>query len=163
MSETPQPDSGGNPMVRNILLVVGGIFVVIVIIFMVHVYGRFDDLERKQAANQEVVAKRIAEFNSQNQASLTALAQRLGIPTPKTFFPRSTREVAAFAEAAPYPIMLKPVEASRARNRAAAAKSIELGTSAMLSWILWTASRKLRSLTSTILTMPFSLASSRNR
>ncbi|HEV3317597.1 MAG TPA: hypothetical protein VG488_11530 [Candidatus Angelobacter sp.] len=79
MSETPQPDSGGSPMVRNILLVVGGIFVVIVIIFMVHVYGRFDDLERKQTANQEVVAKRIAEFNSQNQASLTALAQRLGM------------------------------------------------------------------------------------
>src|SRR5205823_8871845 len=42
-------------------------------------YSRFDDLERKQAANQEVVAKKIAESNSQNQASLTALAQRLGM------------------------------------------------------------------------------------
>src|SRR5213076_37800 len=79
MSETPQQDSGGSPMVRNILLAVGGVFVVVVIIFMVHVYGRFDDLERKQAANQEVVAKKIAEFNSLNQASLTALAQRLGM------------------------------------------------------------------------------------
>src|SRR5207302_9386122 len=79
MSVTAQQGSGGSPMVRNILLVVGGIFVVVVIIFMVHVYGRFDDLERKQAANQEVVAKKIAEFNSQNQASTVALAQRIGM------------------------------------------------------------------------------------
>jgi DNA repair exonuclease SbcCD ATPase subunit len=66
-------------MVRNILLAVGGVFVILVIVFMVHVYGRFDDFERKQAANQDVLAKKLAEFNSQNQASLTALAQRLGM------------------------------------------------------------------------------------
>ncbi len=79
MTETPQQDSSGSSMVRNILLAVGGIFVVVVIIFMVHVYGRFDDFERKQAANQEVVAKKIAELSSQNQASLGALAQRIGM------------------------------------------------------------------------------------
>jgi DNA repair exonuclease SbcCD ATPase subunit len=79
MSEIPQQDSGGSAMVRNILLAVGGVFVILVIVFMVHVYGRFDDFERKQAANQDVLAKKLAEFNSQNQASLTALAQRLGM------------------------------------------------------------------------------------
>ncbi len=79
MTETPQQDSSGSSMVRNILLAVGGIFVVVVIIFMIHVYGRFDDFERKQAANQEVVAKKIAELSSQNQASLGALAQRIGM------------------------------------------------------------------------------------
>jgi DNA repair exonuclease SbcCD ATPase subunit len=78
MSEIPQ-DNSGNSTIRNILLVVGGIFVVAVIIFMVQVYGRFDDLERKQAANQEVVAKKIAEINSQSQASINALAQRFGV------------------------------------------------------------------------------------
>jgi len=66
-------------MVRNILMAVGGIFIVAVVIFMINVYGRFDDLERKQTASQEVVAKKIAEFNSQNQASVTALAQRIGM------------------------------------------------------------------------------------
>src|ERR1700724_2438598 len=79
MSETPQQDSSGSSMVRNILLAVGGIFVVVIIVFMIHVYGRFDDFERKQAANQDVVAKKIAEISSQNQASLTALAQRIGM------------------------------------------------------------------------------------
>ena len=79
MPDTTQPESSGSPMVRNILMAVGGIFIVIVVIFMVHIYSRFDGLERKQAANQEVVAKKIAESNSQNQASLTALAQRLGM------------------------------------------------------------------------------------
>lgn len=81
MTETPQQqqDTGGSPMVRNILLVVGGIFVVLVVIFMVHVSSRFDDLERKQAANQEVVAKKIADLNSQNQATMGAMAQRIGM------------------------------------------------------------------------------------
>jgi hypothetical protein len=79
MSETPQEESSGSPLVRNLLLAVGGIFVVVVVIFMVQAYSRFDDFERKQAASQEVVAKKIAEFNSQNQASLNALAQRIGM------------------------------------------------------------------------------------
>lgn len=74
-----QHESGGSPMARNIFIAIGGLFVVILIIFMVHVYGRFDDLERKQAANQEVVAKKIAELTSQNQAATTALAQRIGM------------------------------------------------------------------------------------
>jgi len=79
MSETPQQESGGSSLVRNLLLAVGGIFVVVVIIFMVQVYSRFDDLERKRAASEDVVAKKLAEFNTQNQASLNVLSQRLGI------------------------------------------------------------------------------------
>src|SRR5437660_8810370 len=74
-----QHETGGSSMARNIFIGVGGIFVVILIIFMVHVYGRFDDLERKQSANQEVVAKKIAELTSQNQAATVALAQRIGM------------------------------------------------------------------------------------
>lgn len=66
-------------MARNIFIAIGGVFVVILIIFMIHVYGRFDDLERKQAANQDVVAKKIAELTSQNQAATAALAQRMGM------------------------------------------------------------------------------------
>src|SRR5205807_10371829 len=84
MSETPQQEiisssSGGSSLVRNLLLAVGGIFIVVVVIFMIQVYSRFDDFERKQVASQEVLAKKIAESNSQNQASLNVLSQRLGI------------------------------------------------------------------------------------
>ncbi|HEV2990946.1 MAG TPA: hypothetical protein VG759_21080 [Candidatus Angelobacter sp.] len=81
MPETTQQESSGtgSSLVRNILMAVGGIFIVVVVIFMINVYGRFDDLERKQAASQEVVAKKIAELTSQNQASMTALAQRIGM------------------------------------------------------------------------------------
>lgn len=71
--------TGGSPMARMIFIGIGGVFVIILIIFMIHVYGRFDDLERKQAANQEVVAKKIAELTSQNQAATAALAQRMGM------------------------------------------------------------------------------------
>jgi chromosome segregation ATPase len=78
-TQQQQHETGGSSMARNILIAVGGIFVVILIIFMIHVYGRFDDLERKQAANQEVVAKKIAELTSQNQAATAALAQRIGM------------------------------------------------------------------------------------
>ncbi len=78
-TQQQQHETGGSPMARNIFIAIGGVFVVILIIFMIHVYGRFDDLERKQAANQDVVAKKIAELTSQNQAATAALAQRMGM------------------------------------------------------------------------------------
>jgi len=74
MSETPQ-DAGGSPLVRNILLVLAGIYIVISAIFLVQAFSRIDDLGRKQ----EALMKKIDDSNTQNRASIDALAQKMGV------------------------------------------------------------------------------------
>jgi D-aspartate ligase len=59
-----------------------------------------------------------------SKKEMSALAQRLGIPTPKTFFPQSRQDAADFAESAAFPIMLKPIEDRHARNRTGRTKAI---------------------------------------
>ena len=56
MSETPQHE-GGNPMVRNILLALAGIYIIASIVFMERAFSRIDDIERQQSAKQEEIIK----------------------------------------------------------------------------------------------------------
>ncbi|HLJ85779.1 MAG TPA: hypothetical protein VKZ53_03100 [Candidatus Angelobacter sp.] len=83
MSETPQQDSGSSPMVRNILLVLAGIYVIGSIVFVVQAFSRMDDMEKKQAAReaefQKAIEQKFAANTSQTNASLNALAKKVGM------------------------------------------------------------------------------------
>ena len=77
MSEVPQND--GNSVVRTILMVVAGVFVIGSVIFMVQAQIRISDMEKKQAAAQEEILKKMTETNAQTRASISVLADRLGM------------------------------------------------------------------------------------
>jgi len=66
-------------MLRNILLALAGIYIVASAVFMIKAFSRIDDLERKQSDRQEELMKRLNESNSQNRASIDAVAQKLGM------------------------------------------------------------------------------------
>src|SRR5262249_17253625 len=76
MSDEP---TGSSPIVRNILLALGGIYVVASVVFGVMAFTRIDDLERKQATRQDELAKKIEDNNNQNRATMDALIQKLGM------------------------------------------------------------------------------------
>src|SRR5947209_16403962 len=78
MSEIPQ-NEGGSSTVRNILLVLAGIYIIASVVFVVQVFSRIDDLERKQVAAQEELSGNIAESESQTRASVGVLAEQIGI------------------------------------------------------------------------------------
>lgn len=78
MSDEPHPERG-SPMVRNILLALAGIYIVASAVFMIKAFNRIDDLEKKQSDKQEELMKRLNESNSQNRASIDAVAQKLGM------------------------------------------------------------------------------------
>jgi len=77
MSEMPQND--GNSVVRTILMVVAAVFVVGSVIFMVQAQIRISDMEKKQAAAQEEILKKIAENSATTRASMSVLADRVGM------------------------------------------------------------------------------------
>jgi hypothetical protein len=77
MSEVPQND--GNSVVRTILMVVAGAFVIGSVIFMVQAQIRISDMEKKQAAAQEEILKKMTETNAQTRASINVLADRVGM------------------------------------------------------------------------------------
>jgi predicted nuclease with TOPRIM domain len=66
-------------MVRNILLGMAGIYIIASIVFSMQLFNRFEDLERKQAAQQQDLAKKLDDSNSQNRASIDVLAERMGM------------------------------------------------------------------------------------
>ena len=76
MSDEP---TGSSPIVRNILLALGGIYVVASVVFGVMAFTRIDDLERRQATRQDELAKKIEDNNNQNRATMDALIQKLGM------------------------------------------------------------------------------------
>ena len=78
MSEMPQ-NEGGSSIVRNILLVLAGIYIIASVVFVVQIFSRIDDLERKQAAAQEELTRKIADSESQSRASIGVLAGQIGI------------------------------------------------------------------------------------
>ena len=78
MSEISQ-NEGGSSTVRNILLVLAGIYIIASVVFVVQVFSRIDDLERKQVAAQEELARKIADSESQTRASVGVLAEQIGI------------------------------------------------------------------------------------
>ena len=66
-------------MVRNILLGLAGIYIVASIFFGMQLFNRFADLDRKQAAQQQDLARKLDDTNSQNRASIDVLAERMGM------------------------------------------------------------------------------------
>ncbi len=64
MSEVPQND--GNPVVRTILMVVAVVYLIGSVIFMVQAQIRISDLEKKQAAAQEEIIKKMTDSNAQH-------------------------------------------------------------------------------------------------
>lgn len=77
MSDTPHSD--GNPVVRTILMVVGAIYLVGSVIFMVQTYNRVGDMEKKQSAALDEIVKKMADTDGQNKASINVLADKLGM------------------------------------------------------------------------------------
>lgn len=73
MSDAPQ--SEGNPVVRTILMVVAVIYMIGSVIFMVQAQGRINEMEKKQAAAEQEISKKIEESNAQ----LRVLAERYGM------------------------------------------------------------------------------------
>ena len=77
MSEVPQND--GNPVVRTILMVVAVVYVIGSVIFMVQAQIRISDMEKRQAAAQEEIVKKMTDSNAQTRASINVLADRVGM------------------------------------------------------------------------------------
>jgi uncharacterized coiled-coil protein SlyX len=77
MSEVPQND--GNPVVRTILMVEAVVYVIGSVIFMVLAQNRIGDLEKRQAAAQEEIVKKMSDSNAQTRASINVLADRVGM------------------------------------------------------------------------------------
>src|SRR5438874_3344853 len=78
MSEMPQ-NEGGSAIVRNILLVLAGIYIIASVVSVVQIFSRIDDLERKQAAAQEELARKLADSERQTRASTGTLAEQIGM------------------------------------------------------------------------------------
>jgi hypothetical protein len=78
MSDIPQSDNG-NPLVRNILMVVAVIFVIGSVIFMVQAQNRLTDMENRQKAALNEMAKKMDDSNGQLHAEIKVLAGNVGI------------------------------------------------------------------------------------
>lgn len=78
MSDVPQND-GGNPLVRNILMVVAVVYMIGTVVFMFQAQSRISDLEQRQLAEHKELVKKIDESNSQMRASVNVLADKMGM------------------------------------------------------------------------------------
>ena len=78
MSEAPQDDSG-NSTVRIILMVVGVVFMIGSIIFMVQAQSRIAELEQHQLAAQKDMAQKFDDLGSKTRASINVLADKVGM------------------------------------------------------------------------------------
>jgi chromosome segregation ATPase len=78
MSDGPQND-GGSSLVRNILLAVAVVYMIGSVIFMVQAQNRISDLEHRQAAGHKELAKKIDDSSGQLRASVTVLADKVGV------------------------------------------------------------------------------------
>jgi hypothetical protein len=78
MSDVSQND-GGNPVVRTVLMVVAVVYMIGSVIFMVQAQIRINDMEKKQAAAQEEIVKKMTDSNAQMRASLNVLADKAGM------------------------------------------------------------------------------------
>ena len=77
MSEMPQND--GNPVVRTILMIVAAVYLVGSVIFMVQAQIRISDMEKKQAAAEQEIIKKMTDSDARTHASINVLADRVGI------------------------------------------------------------------------------------
>jgi chromosome segregation ATPase len=78
MADVPQND-GGSPVVRNILMVVGLLYVIGSVVFMVQAQNRLGDMEKRQAASEQELLKKMTDSNAQLHASLSVLADKAGM------------------------------------------------------------------------------------
>ena len=78
MSDVPQNESGST-VVRTILMVAAVVYLVGSVIFMVQAQIRISDMEKKQAAAQAEILKKMTDSNAQMKAQLNVLADRAGM------------------------------------------------------------------------------------
>lgn len=78
MPDGAQPE-GGSPLVRNILLILGGIYIIATVVFGLMAFNRIDELERRQDTKEAELLKKVEESSSQNRASVDALMQKMGM------------------------------------------------------------------------------------
>lgn len=77
MSEMPQND--GNPLVRTILMGLAGVYLIGSVIFMVQAQIRLGDMEKKQAAAEQEIVKKLNDSDARTRASINVLADRVGM------------------------------------------------------------------------------------
>lgn len=78
MSEMPQHD-GGSPLVRYILIIAATAYMVGSVIFMVQAQNRITDMEKREIAEQKDLAKKMDDNNAQIRASVSVVADRVGL------------------------------------------------------------------------------------
>lgn len=78
MPDGTQPE-GGSPIVRNVLLILGGIYIIATVVFGLMAFNRIDELERRQDTKEAELLKKVEESSSQNRASVDALMQKMGM------------------------------------------------------------------------------------
>lgn len=78
MAAMPEGD-GSSSMVRNILMVVAGIFVIGSTIFSVQAYNRLNDLEENQKKAQKELLKKLDDNDRQTRAQVNVLADKVGM------------------------------------------------------------------------------------
>lgn len=77
MSEMPQND--GTPVVRTILMVVAGIYLIGSVVFMVQAQIRISDMEKRQTATEQEILKKMNDSDARTHASINVLADKLGV------------------------------------------------------------------------------------
>jgi hypothetical protein len=78
MSDMPHND-GGSSLVRNILIVAAAAYMIGSVFFMVQSQIRLTDMEKRELATQKETAKKIDDTNGQVRASLSVIADRVGL------------------------------------------------------------------------------------
>lgn len=73
------PQNEGNPVVRTILMIVAVVYLIGSVIFMVVAQGHINDVEKKQAAAEQELLKKMNDSNAQMRASINVLAERYGM------------------------------------------------------------------------------------
>jgi hypothetical protein len=77
MADLPQNE--GTPVVRIILMVVAVIYLIGSVFFMVQAQGRINDMEKREAAAEKEIVKKMDDSNAQMRASINVLAEKYGI------------------------------------------------------------------------------------
>jgi hypothetical protein len=72
-------NDGGNPLVKNILMVVAVVFVIASVIFMVQAQNRINDMEKTQKAALEKMSAKMEDSNGQLRAEIKVIAGNVGI------------------------------------------------------------------------------------
>jgi len=90
MSDVPQND--GNPVVRTILMVVAVVYLIGSVIFMVLAQGRINDMEKRQAAAEQELVKKMTDSNAQMRASINVIADRVGMTHKQLNKEESTKQ-----------------------------------------------------------------------